>query len=97
MRYVSATETRQSLAAVLKAAQREPIMIRRRKRDVAILLSAREYERLQGLNIEEFECFRDRISERAATRGLTEDKGAAIIPAQAGIQSNEASRRGRDS
>jgi prevent-host-death family protein len=39
MRYVSATDAKQRLAALLDAAQREPVMIRRQNRDVAVLLS----------------------------------------------------------
>lgn len=38
MRYVSATETKQRFAAVLDAALSQPVTIRRRKRDVAVLL-----------------------------------------------------------
>jgi prevent-host-death family protein len=79
MRYVSATETKQRLAAVLDAAQREPVTIRRQKRDVAVMVSAREYKRLRGLNIEEFQRFCDRVGERAAARGLTEDKLETIL------------------
>jgi hypothetical protein len=37
MRSVSATEAKQRLAGLLDAAQREPVVIRRQKRDVAIL------------------------------------------------------------
>ncbi len=79
MRYVSATETKQRLAAVLDAAQREPVTIRRQKRDVAVVMSAREYERLRGLNIEEFQRFCDRIGQRAVARGLTADKLDAML------------------
>ena len=46
MRYVSATDAKQRLAALLDAAQREPIMIRRQNRDVAVILSPEEYDRL---------------------------------------------------
>jgi prevent-host-death family protein len=46
VRYVSATEAKQSLAAVLDAAQREPVVIRRQQRDVAVVLSVQEYARL---------------------------------------------------
>lgn len=74
MRYVSATDAKQRLAAVLDAAQREPIIIRRQKRDVAVVLSPREYEKLRALNTAEFQRFCDRIAEQAAARGLTEDK-----------------------
>ena len=79
MRYVSATEAKQRLAAILDAAQSEPIMIRRQNREVAVMLSPKEYDRLRGLNIVEFEQFCDRIGKEAASRGLTEEKLAEII------------------
>jgi prevent-host-death family protein len=79
MRYVSATEAKQTLAAVLDAAQREPVVIRRQQRDVAVVLSIQEYERLTALNIEEFQRFCDRIGEQAEARGLTEEKLSAIL------------------
>jgi antitoxin Phd len=79
MRYVSATDAKQRLAALLDAAQREPVVIRRQKRDVAVILSPQEYDRLRALNIDEFERFCDRIAQQAAARGLTEDRLAAIL------------------
>jgi prevent-host-death family protein len=79
MRYVSATEAKQALAAVLDAAQREPVVIRRQQRDVAVVLSMQEYERLTALNAAEFQRFCDRIGERAQARGLTEAKLAEIL------------------
>ena len=79
MRYVSATNAKQRLAALLDAAQREPVMIRRQNRDVAVLLSPQEYDRLRALNTDEFQRFCDRIGERAAARGMTEEKLAEIL------------------
>ena len=79
MKYVSATEAKQRLAAILDAAQSEPVMIRRQNREVAVMLSPKEYDRLRGLNIAEFEQFCDRIGKEAASRGLTEEKLAEII------------------
>ena len=79
MRYVSATEAKQTLAAVLDAAQREPVVIRRQQREVAVVLSIQEYQRLTALNIEEFQRFCDRIGDQARARGLTEDKVAEIL------------------
>ena len=79
MRQVSATDAKQKLAALLDAAQREPIVIRRQKRDVAVLVSPQEYDRLRGLNAAEFERFCDRVGTQAAARGLTEEKLAAIL------------------
>lgn len=79
MRYVSATEAKQALAAVLDAAQREPVVIRRQQRDVAVVLSMQEYERLTALNVAEFQRFCDRLGEQAEARGLTEEKLAEIL------------------
>lgn len=79
MRHVSATDAKQNLAALLDAAQREPIVIRRQKRDVAIVLSPQEYDRLRVANLDDFQRFCDRIAERAAERGLTEEKLAEIL------------------
>lgn len=79
MRYVSATEAKQRLAALLDAAQREPVMIRRQNRDVAVVLSPQDYDRLRALNAAELQRFCDRIGEQAAARGLTETKLADIL------------------
>ncbi len=79
MRTVSATEAKQRLAAILDAAQHEPIMVRRQKREVAVVLSPREYERLRGLNLQELDQYCDRIAVQAAERGLTEEKLAEIL------------------
>jgi prevent-host-death family protein len=79
MRYVSATDAKQRFAALLDAAQKEPIIIRRQKRDVAVLLSAEEYDRLRGFNAAEFQSFCDRVANQAAARGMTEEKLQAIL------------------
>ena len=72
MRAVSATEAKQRLAALLDAAQREPVVIRRQNRDVAVLMSAEEYERMRDLNAAEFQRFCDRVADQAQARGLDE-------------------------
>jgi len=79
MRFVSATDAKQSLGAVLDAAQREPVVIRRQKRDVAVVLSPQEFDRLRALNAEEFQRFCDRVGRRASERGLTEKKLARLL------------------
>ena len=57
------------LAALLDAAQREPVMIRCQNRDVAVILSPQGYDRLRALNTDEFQRFCNRIGERAASEG----------------------------
>jgi prevent-host-death family protein len=79
MRYVSATEAKQALSAVLDAAQREPVVIRRQKRDVAVLLSMQDYEKLTAVNVAEFQRFCDRVGEQAAARGMSEEKLDQIL------------------
>jgi len=74
MQIISATEAKQSFGAVIDKAQREPIMIRKQNRDVAVILSIEDYQRITRTNIQEFQEFRDRIGKKAQERGLTEDK-----------------------
>jgi len=74
MRSISATDAKQRLAALLDAAQREPVVIRRQNRDIAVIMSAEEYERLRDLNSAEFQRFCDQVSESAKSRGLTAGK-----------------------
>ena len=69
MRQVSATEAKQTFGAILDAAQREPVVIRRQKRDVAVVLSMEEYERLRALNVKDFQDFCDRVGREAPRQG----------------------------
>jgi len=73
VRYITASEAKQRLAAVLDAAQREPVTIRRQNREVAVVLSPLDYRRLTTINVAEFQRFCNRVSETAKDRGLTEE------------------------
>ena len=79
MRILSATEAKQSFGAALDAAQREPVMIRKQNRDVAVILSAEEYRRLRGMRIAAFDAVCDRIAQQAAARGLDDDTFDALM------------------
>lgn len=79
MQYISATDAKQRLAALLDAAQREPVVIRRQNRDIAVVLSPREYDRLRALNLAEFDRLCERVSATAQANGLTEAKLAEIL------------------
>jgi len=79
MKSVSATEAKQHLAALLDTAQREPVLIRRQNRDVAVIASAEEYERIRKASIEEFHRFCDGVGTEAGRRGMTEEILADIL------------------
>jgi prevent-host-death family protein len=74
MQFVSATEAKQTFAAVMDKVQREPVIIREENRDVAVIMSMEDYQRLTGINIREFQQYRENIGRKAQERGLTEDK-----------------------
>jgi prevent-host-death family protein len=79
MKSVSATEAKQRFAAVIDAAQREPVVIRRQKRDVAVIVSAEEYDRIRGNKVDDLDRLCQRVSEQAAARGLTDEILADLL------------------
>ena len=73
MRY-TASDTDPKLTTLLDAAQREPVFIERDQQEVAVVVSARDYDRLTGKAAREFNALCDQIADEAAARGLTEEK-----------------------
>ena len=73
------SEAKQGLAAVIEAAAREPVVIQRQKRDVAVVLSVQEYERLVRLNVAEFQRFCDQIGAKAQADVLDEVTLAGLL------------------
>jgi prevent-host-death family protein len=74
MKRVPATEAKNRLGAILDDAQREPVVIRRQDRDIAVVLSMAEYERLRTGNIQAFLDLRKQVADEAIGNGLTERK-----------------------
>jgi prevent-host-death family protein len=72
MQHLSATDAKQTFSALLDMAQREPVIITKQSREVAVVLSIQDYERLHALNVQEFQMFRRRLADKAARRGLTQ-------------------------
>jgi len=79
MKSVSATEAKNRLGAILDEAQREPIVIRRQDRDIAVVLSMADYERLRAGNIQAFLDLRNEVAAEAAASGLTDDRLADLL------------------
>lgn len=82
MEYVSATDAKKTLGAIIAKAQREPIIIQKQNKDAAVIISPQDYARLRQLNIEEFRIFRAKISAEAAKRGLTEEKLSELLASE---------------
>ena len=79
MKTIAASEARKSFASLIDDAAREPVVIRRQQRDVAVVLSMQEYERLVQLNKAEFQRFCDQVGARAAAAGMTEERLAELL------------------
>jgi prevent-host-death family protein len=71
MHHVTATDARRRFKALLDQAQREPVIIRRRNHNVAVILSTERYVSLRAFNVAEFGQFCNRVAGKAAERGLT--------------------------
>jgi prevent-host-death family protein len=74
MKRVPATEAKNRLGAILDDAQREPVVIRRQDRDIAVVLSMADYERLRAGNIEAFLELRKQVAAEAAANNLTDER-----------------------
>jgi hypothetical protein len=79
MQYVSATEAKQTFTALIEKAQQEPVIIRQQDRDIAVIMSIEDYQRLTMVNIQEFQQFRENMGRKAQERGLTEDKLTGLL------------------
>lgn len=71
MRKVAATEAKNRLGAILDEAQREPIVIQRQDRDVAVVLSMALFERMRSSNVRAFLDARTTLADQAKAKGLT--------------------------
>jgi prevent-host-death family protein len=74
MSVVSASQAKQAFASIIEAASREPVIIQRHEKDVAVVMSLDEYRRLSGVAVAEFRRVADGLALRAQARGLTPEK-----------------------
>jgi antitoxin Phd len=79
MQIISATDAKQKFAALLDAAQREPVRIQRHDRDIAVLISAEEYDRMRSDRWAEFNRLSNLAADQAKTNGLTPEILADIL------------------
>ncbi|MCL4814337.1 MAG: type II toxin-antitoxin system prevent-host-death family antitoxin [Vicinamibacteraceae bacterium] len=81
MKTVAATEAKNRFGALIDDAQREPVVIRRQDRDVAVVLSMADYQRLRAGNAQAFLDLRKAVAAEAAAAGLTDEKLDEILRA----------------
>ena len=79
MQYISATDARASFSDVIAAAQKQPIVIQRQNKDVAVMISPQEYEKLRHIKLKEIDDLCKRASAYAKEQGLTEEKLAELL------------------
>ena len=79
MQTISATDAKQAFGSMLDAAQREPVFIRKQNRDVAVLLSVREFEKLRGLRMDAFDRIAEIMATKTAARGMTDEILAELM------------------
>lgn len=79
VRSVVSAEAEKDFDGLLQVGEREPIFIREENRDVAVVNSPEDYERLRRIKIDRFNATCDRIAAEAKARGLTEEKLAEIL------------------
>jgi len=70
---VSATYAKQNFAAILDLSQREPVQIRRHERDIAVLVSAEEYEKIHKMRVEELIRLSEENGRYAESQGMTDE------------------------
>jgi prevent-host-death family protein len=79
---VSATHAKQNFAAMLDQSQREPVRIQRHERDVAVLVSAEEYESIHQMRVKEMLRFTEETSRYAESQGMTEELVEQLLAAE---------------
>lgn len=79
MKKVAATEAKNRLGAILDAAQREPVIIQRQSRDVAVILSMAEFDRIRARNVAAFFEASKAVAAEARDKGMTAKKLASLL------------------
>jgi antitoxin Phd len=71
---ISAAEARARFKTVLDESQRAPVVIPDQGRDLAVVLSIADYERLRGGAVQAFFDLRNEVAREAGAAGLTQER-----------------------
>ena len=79
MKSIDEAEARARLDEILDEAQRQSIVIRRQGREIAIVLSVPQYERLRAAAVSDLLDLRNSIAREASAARLTEDRLSELL------------------
>jgi prevent-host-death family protein len=79
MEIISATHMKNHLSEVFEIAKREPIKIQRNSKDVAVIMSSQDYERITQINRSLLKKAVNNIQMSAQEQGMTEEVLAEIM------------------
>lgn len=74
MQYFSSTDARTNISKAIMIAQREPVFIQKQGKDVAVIISTDDYNKITQDNIDDFLIFCRLVGTRAKKLGLTQAK-----------------------
>lgn len=72
MKTISATEAKNKFGVLLNDVQHEPILVRRQNADVAVVISAKAFEKMRRTSIDRFQTVCDDMASEARANGLTD-------------------------
>jgi PHD/YefM family antitoxin component YafN of YafNO toxin-antitoxin module len=76
---IISTSDAPSLASILDIVRHQPVMIQEKKKDIAVMISPADYQKLRAVKRKELEDICDRASAYAKSQGLTEEKLAQLL------------------
>jgi prevent-host-death family protein len=82
MRNATPIQNEQQFSALVEAAKAGPVTIERENRELAVLVSIEDYERMREIHLEPLRRLGAQISAEAKANGLTEE---TLLQLQAGL------------
>ena len=70
---------RMLVETVLDDSRRAPVVIRDQDRDIAVVLSIGDYERLRGAAVQAFLDLRNEVAREAGAAGLTQERLSDLL------------------
>lgn len=79
MKIMTISEAERAFDAVLESLADDSVVLKRGERDVAVVISIDDYEKLRRLKVEELLALCEEVGRDAEARGLTEERLAELL------------------